>query len=105
MPKIIATLRDGDTVEIDAEVGLSIMENLKQGGVDEVAAICGGICSCATCHVFIDGPWTGKLPEQEDDEYDLVSESEHHGPSSRLSCQIEMTDELDGIEVTIAPED
>lgn len=105
MPKIHAVDRDGTEKVIEGETGMSLMLNLRNIGGLDVAAICGGMCSCATCHVYVDAAWTEKLEEQSPDEFELVEFSEHYRENSRLSCQIEMTDDLDGIRVTLAPED
>ena len=105
MAKIFVTDLSGQEREITGETGITLMENIRDAGFEDLAAICGGCCSCATCHVFVHEDWLGKLATQEEDEYDLVSESESYRPNSRLSCQIEFTDDLDGIRVTIAPED
>lgn len=97
--------RDGSQSEVQSETGYSIMDILRENGYD-IAAICGGVCSCATCHVYVSPEAMGKLPERSDDELVLVESSEYFREGeSRLSCQVEFTDELDGIEVTIAPED
>ncbi|MAM61302.1 2Fe-2S iron-sulfur cluster-binding protein [Maritimibacter sp. UBA3975] len=105
MPKINAVDRDGSEKVIDAENGLSLMLNLRDNGGLDIASICGGMCSCATCHVYVDKDWLGKTGEQSPDEFELVEFSEHYQENSRLSCQIEMSDDLDGIKVTLAPED
>ena len=105
MTKIIVTDTKGETREIEAEVGLTIMENIRDNDFDDLSAICGGCCSCCTCHVFVDEDWLEKLPEMEEDERDLLEDSPAVQPSSRLSCQLEYTDQLNGIKVTIAPED
>ena len=104
MPKIIVTDRDGQTTDFEAETGLSIMENLRDNDYP-IAAICGGCCSCATCHVHIDPAQLDKLPAMSEDEDDLLESSDHRAANSRLSCQIPFTAELDGLRVTIAPED
>ena len=104
MPKLIVTNRDGETSEIEVENGLTVMEAIRDNGFDELLALCGGCCSCATCHVFVDDA-TGTLPEMSEDEDDLLESSDHRKESSRLSCQIPFTAELDGLKVTIAPED
>ncbi len=105
MAKLIVTTRDGDTQEIDGETGISLMEVLRDNDFD-LAAICGGMCSCATCHVYIDHAWVEKTGKREDDEQDLLQELDSfQAATSRLSCQIEFTDELDGLEVTIAPDE
>lgn len=105
MPKIHAVDRDGAEKVIEGEAGRSLMENLRDKGGLDIAAICGGMCSCATCHVYVDADWMGKLEAQSPDEFELVEFSDHYTENSRLSCQIEMTEELDGIRVTLAPEE
>lgn len=103
MPIIHVTNRAGETSEFEAESGISVMENLRDNDY-EVEAICGGSCSCATCHVYVEPAWLERLPAQETDEHELVSDEPTYKPNSRLSCQIEMTDALDGLTLTIAPE-
>ena len=105
MPKLIVTTREGETREIDADAGLSVMEAIRDNGFDELLALCGGCCSCATCHVMVDPAFVDKLPPMSEDEDDLLDSSDHRNDSSRLSCQLPITDELDGMKVTIAPED
>ena len=105
MPTINVTTRNGDTRAIEAKLGVSIMENLRDGGIDEILALCGGCLSCATCHVFVDDQWLGQLPPVSDDEDDLLDSSDARQPNSRLSCQLPLTEELDGIAVTVAPDD
>jgi 2Fe-2S ferredoxin len=97
--------RAGDRSEIEAATGVSVMEALRESGIDELLALCGGCCSCATCHVRIDPASSDKLPPMSDDENDLLDSSDHRTPQSRLSCQIVITEALDGLEVEIAPED
>ncbi|MDO9490591.1 MAG: 2Fe-2S iron-sulfur cluster-binding protein, partial [Sphingomonadaceae bacterium] len=87
------------------QAGLSVMENVRDAGLDELIALCGGCCSCATCHVYVDPAWGPIVGGPNADEDDLLESSEHRAAHSRLSCQIEMTSELDGLRVTIAPED
>ena len=105
MPKLIIVTRDGSEHPVEAKTGLSVMENIRDNGFDEILALCGGCCSCATCHVHIDGDWDGKLPAISPDEDDLLDSSSHRDGRSRLSCQLEMTDALDGMRVVIAEED
>lgn len=105
MPKLIVTNRDGETSEIDVEDGLTVMEAIRDNGFDELLALCGGCCSCATCHVTIENADGKPLPEMSEDEDDLLESSDHRTETSRLSCQIPFTAELDGLKVTIAPED
>jgi ferredoxin, 2Fe-2S len=105
MPKLIVTQRDGTTRELEGRAGLSVMEVIRDGGLDELLALCGGCCSCATCHVHVDAGWTDRLKPMSEDENDLLDSSDHRNASSRLSCQIDFTAELDGLKVAIAPED
>jgi 2Fe-2S ferredoxin len=97
--------RDGSTQAITAQPGQSLMELIRDAGVDELLALCGGCCSCATCHVIVDDASAAKLPAMSDDENDLLDSSDHRAANSRLSCQVAITDDLDGMTVTIAKED
>ena len=105
MPKLIVTTREGETSEIDVADGLTVMEAIRDNGFDELLALCGGCCSCATCHVHVDPAFKDKLPAMSEDEDDLLDSSDHRTENSRLSCQIPFTDDLDGLKVTIADED
>ena len=105
MPKLIVTTREGETSEIDVAEGLTVMEAIRDNGFDELLALCGGCCSCATCHVHVDDAFADKLPGMTEDEDDLLESTDHRKATSRLSCQIPFTSELDGLKVTIAPED
>jgi 2Fe-2S ferredoxin len=105
MPKLVVVTRDGQERAVESEVGLSVMEVIRENGFDELLALCGGCCSCATCHVHVDEAWVGGLPAMSEDENDLLESSSHRSGQSRLSCQIPFTDALDGLRVTIAPED
>lgn len=97
--------RDGNDSVIASDTGYSLMDILQSNGQD-VAAICGGVASCATCHIYVEPAVMEKIPALTDDEQTLVEESEHYiAGQSRLSCQVEFTDALDGIQVTLAPED
>jgi 2Fe-2S ferredoxin len=102
---LIVTLRTGDEKTIQARDGRSVMEAIRDSGVDEIMAICGGCCSCATCHVYVDPAFAELTPPLGSDESDLLDCSDHRADGSRLSCQIRMRPELDGLRVTIAPED
>ncbi len=106
MAKIIVTSREGEVRELEQPIdGRSLMEIIRDNDL-EIEAICGGCCSCATCHVFVDKEWRGKVPARSEDEYELVSSTEYFDEeSSRLGCQIPFTQELDGIKVTVAPEE
>jgi ferredoxin, 2Fe-2S len=105
MPKLIVTKRDGDVVELNGDSGLSVMEVIRDGGLDELLALCGGCCSCATCHVHVDPEFAEKIAPMGEDENDLLDSSDHRNETSRLSCQIPFTADLDGLKVRIAEED
>ena len=105
MPKIIVATRDGTEKTIEAENGLTVMEVIRDNGFDELLALCGGCCSCATCHVHVDPDFMDTLPKMDEDEDDLLDSSDHRTENSRLSCQITVEDSLDGLRVQIAPED
>jgi len=105
MPKLIVVTREGDTREIEGEAGLSVMEVIRDAGIDELLALCGGCCSCATCHVHVDPAFLDRLPAMSEDENDLLDSSDDRNETSRLSCQVPFDAALDGLRVTIARED
>lgn len=105
MPKLTVVTRSGDETTVDVADGLTVMEAIRDNGFDELLALCGGCCSCATCHVHVDPAFKDKLPALGEDEDDLLDSSDHRDESSRLSCQIPFTADLDGLKVTIAEED
>lgn len=105
MPKLVVVTRDGEEKVFEAQSGLSVMEIIRDNGFDELLALCGGCCSCATCHVQVDPAFTDKLAAMTDDENDLLDSSDHRNEYSRLSCQLTFSEELDGLRVVIAPED
>jgi 2Fe-2S ferredoxin len=105
MPKLVVVNRAGEEKTVEASAGLSVMEAIRDNGFDELLALCGGCCSCATCHVHVDAAWADKLPAMSEDENDLLDSSDHRDATSRLSCQLHLTAELDGLKVTIAEED
>lgn len=105
MAEVSVTSRSGDVQIIPIVSGRSLMETIREAGIDELAAICGGCLSCATCHVYVDPDSLGKLPPISADEHDLLESSRHRTDASRLSCQIVLSDDLDGLAVTLAPED
>jgi len=104
MPLLRVVDRDGVEHEVESKPGLKVMETLRELDYG-VAAICGGMCSCATCHVFVDPSWVDKLPAPMSDERELLSELSHYQDNSRLSCQVEVTAALDGLKVSIAPDE
>jgi 2Fe-2S ferredoxin len=105
MPEIIVTTREGEQRTLAFSSGASLMQVICEGGVDELLALCGGVCSCATCHVHVDDEFLDRLEPVSEDEDGLLSGSEHRRQNSRLSCQVRMTGDLDGMRVSIAPED
>ena len=105
MPKLIVTTREGETSEIDVADGLTVMEAIRDNGFDELLALCGGCCSCATCHVHVEAGDAAALPAMSEDENDLLDSTSDRDGTSRLSCQIPFSDALDGLKVRIAAED
>lgn len=105
MPQLTIVGRDGAEKTVEGKVGWSVMENIRDSGFDELLALCGGCCSCATCHVHVDAGWIDAVGPAKRDEDDLLDTSDHRVGTSRLSCQIEFRPELDGLRVRIAPED
>lgn len=105
MAKLTIVDRAGKETAIEAESGLTVMEIIRDNGFDDLLALCGGCCSCATCHVYVDHSFADKLPGASVDENDLLDSSDHRTAQSRLSCQIAFSEELDGLKVRIAPED
>jgi 2Fe-2S ferredoxin len=104
MARMTVVDRDGKAHEIEAKPGLKLMEILRELDYG-VAAICGGLCSCATCHIYVDESWIPKLPKKQSDEQELLTElSDYQPATSRLSCQVDFTEALSGIKVTIAPD-
>lgn len=105
MPTLTIVTRDGSEHQVEGPAGLSVMEIIRENGMDELLALCGGCCSCATCHVHVESDHQSALPEMSDDENDLLDSSSHRDGHSRLSCQILFAEALDGLRVRIAEED
>jgi ferredoxin, 2Fe-2S len=105
MAKLIVVKRDGSEESIEAQAGLSVMEVIRDAGFDELLALCGGCCSCATCHIHVDPEFASKVPPMSEDENDLLDSSDHRDERSRLSCQIPFSADMDGLRVIIAQED
>lgn len=101
MIRLVLTDLSGTAIEIEGENGSTLMEVLRSRGV--VEASCGGQCACATCHVFIDEEWFSLTGTASETEIDLLDSSIERRPNSRLSCQIALSNELDGMSVTVAP--
>lgn len=104
MVNIVVTDRDGTEHQLKAAPGSTLMEVLRDQDMG-VAALCGGMCSCATCHVYVDDAWAAKLPTAQSDETAVLDEVPDRKATSRLSCQIVMLPEFEGLKVTVAPED
>ena len=105
MPKLIIVDRSGAEKEIEATSGLSVMETIRDAGFDELLALCGGCCSCATCHIYVErGPAEARVPGSSDED-DLLEGAAHRCTDSRLSCQLILTEAPGELIVRIAPED
>ncbi len=100
MPKITFIDSKGTSRDVDASVGASIMESAVQNMIPEIDADCGGACACATCHVYVNEDWAGKLQPKDDMEDSMLDFAEDVRDNSRLSCQLIITDVLNGIVVT-----
>jgi 2Fe-2S ferredoxin len=104
--KLTVTTRDGAAHAVEGREGLSLMQNIRNAGIDELEAICGGSLSCATCHVYLERtPQGAVLPAESADEKELLEACDHRRPTSRLSCQLPCDATFAGLEVTVAPED
>ena len=105
MIRLTARTREGNDVIVEDERGISLMRAIRDAGIDQLLAICGGAIACATCHVYVDPDLAGRLPPISEDEEDLLSGLAHRRPTSRLSCQIPLAGELEGATIQIAPEE
>ena len=101
MAKITFNTHDDKTYTVDVQKGLTVMEGAVQNDVPGIDADCGGGMACATCHVYVNEDWTDKLPAKEDGEEDMLDMAFEPKNNSRLSCQITVSDELDGLVVSI----
>ena len=101
MPKITYIEHDGKTHTIEVASGLSVMEGAVQNNIPGIDADCGGSMACATCHVYVKEDWLDKLPKKEDGEEDMLDMAFEPKTNSRLSCQLIVSDELDGLTVNI----
>jgi 2Fe-2S ferredoxin len=105
MANLIVVDRSGQAHALEAAEGLSVMEVIRDNGLDELLALCGGCCSCATCHVYVEDEFQSRFPPPSNDENDLLDSSDHRTAASRLSCQLIVSGEGDPVRVSIAPED
>ena len=101
--KIISTSQESNTVE--TKEGMTVMEVIRDQGFGDLLALCGGGCSCGTCHVYVDDAFTERMPPMSSDESDLLGSSEYRRKNSRLSCQIRVTAALDGAVFTVAQQE
>ena len=99
MPKITYIDNEGNSKTIDVENGLSVMEGAIQNNIPGIDADCGGSMACATCHVYVEEKWVDKLPKVDDAEADMIDMAHEPKKNSRLSCQLIVTDELEGLVV------
>jgi len=102
MPKVIYITADETRHEVEVEMGYSIMEGAVNNNIEGIVAECGGACACATCHSYVDAAWTDKVPVMDDMEDSMLDAAFERNDNSRLTCQIEMTDQLDGIVIHVA---
>ena len=100
MPKVTYKDFNGNSKTINVESGLSVMEGAIQNDIPGIDADCGGSMACATCHVYVEEKWLNKIPKAEDAENDMIDMAYNPKKNSRLSCQIILSDELEGLEVT-----
>ena len=105
MPRIIFITPDGIRHETHVENGYSVMEAAINNNIDGIVAECGGACACATCHSYIDEAWLDKIPAMDDMEDSMLDAAFERKDTSRLTCQIEVTDALDGLVVHVAEND
>ncbi len=105
MVTLIVNTRAGESRTIDAPAGHTLMEAIRDAGFEEMLALCGGCCSCSTCHVYIEESFFDRVAPITEPESDLLDISDHRNERSRLSCQIELHEGLSGMGVTLAPED
>jgi 2Fe-2S ferredoxin len=101
--RLIIRTRSGEERVVQAPQDRTLMEVIRENGFEDLLALCGGCCSCATCHVYVDPAHVARLPAMSADEDELLAGSDVRQPTSRLSCQVRVTGALDGLRVTIAP--
>ena len=101
--KVVVTDRAGHVHDLEALDGWRVMEVIRDYGLP-IKAECGGACACATCHVYVDPDWADRLIPPTDEEVDMLDQAFQVNERSRLSCQILMREDLDGLQVTLAPE-
>ena len=100
MPKITYIEQNGNSKTIEVDNGLTVMEGAVQNNIPGIDADCGGAMACATCHVYVEDSWLNKLPKPEEAEQDMIDMAYKPNKNSRLSCQIVVSDKIDGLTVT-----
>ena len=105
MPKVIYISPAGERHEVEVDSGYSIMEGAINNNIEGIVAECGGACACATCHSYVDVAWLDKLPKMDDMEDSMLDAAFERKENSRLTCQIEMNEGLDGITIHVADND
>ena len=101
--KIRVTDREGNKHELEGDTSSTLMEIIRDAGLD-IEAACGGCCACATCHVYVDEKWLNKIDPKDDEEESMLDQAFDVKNTSRLSCQINLTAELDGLKLELAPD-
>jgi len=99
MPLIFYTTHDGNTYEADVAAGENLMQAAVDNGIDGIVGACGGSMSCATCHCYVDDAWINKIGVAEGAEFEMVAATQEPKPTSRLSCQLVVTEDMDGLTV------
>ena len=102
MSKVIYITPNGERIEVEVENGYSIMEGAINNNIDGIVAECGGACACATCHSYISEEWINRLPEMDDMEDSMLDAAYDRKDTSRLTCQLEIKDDWDGLVVNVA---
>jgi ferredoxin, 2Fe-2S len=105
MPTVHVTDRKGEQRTIESQEGYSVMQVIRDSGFGDIAALCAGGCSCSTCHVYVDSEFIDRIPPMENEENELLDITGCRRENSRLSCQIRFVEALNGLRVTVAPED
>ena len=105
MPQLVVIDRKGKQYDFESEENLTLMEAIRNEGIEDLSALCGGVCSCATCHVYVDPAFASLLPPMSADEDMLLEGTSYRTEQSRLSCQIRMSEKFSGLKLTIAEED
>ena len=103
MPRITFIPAGGAAIEVDAFPQMTLMEAALINDIPGIIGMCGGICSCATCHIYVDDNWQANLPAPSQEEDEMVSALTQSRPGSRLGCQVKVTDAMDGLVVHVAP--